>query len=368
MSVIDLDALLAELAPDAPAGADLEFDPAYFALEKLAQGTPESVMGDEVKPAEEPDFAEVKKAALNLFSKTRDLRVAMILAAALLKQDGLPGFRDGLALLKGFIEKLWDQFYPRLDPSDNNDPMIRCNILKGLDGDGSSADLFKFKQRVREAILTNSKQKIGRFCYRDVQIARGELPPPPVKEGQQAAPPPDMALINAAFKDTSTEDLQALQVAIKESVELLDGLDGALTAKIGSGQGPDVTGLKDLLHLVQNVLQEQLALRGVGQAPAAAAQAAPGAAGPAAHAGAVPVVAGVPLTGEISSRADVLRVLDKICEYYERFEPASPVPIFMQRAKRLVTMSFVDVIKDLAPEAMPKIDIFTGTPEPPSPA
>jgi len=58
----------------------------------------------------------------------------------------------------------------------------------------------------------------------------------------------------------------------------------------------------------------------------------------------------------------VVRVLDKICEYYERFEPTSPVPIFMQRAKRLVTMNFVDLIKDLAPDAMSRIEVFTGPP------
>jgi hypothetical protein len=39
----------------------------------------------------------------------------------------------------------------------------------------------------------------------------------------------------------------------------------------------------------------------------------------------------------------------------------------MQRAKRLVTMNFVDLIKDLAPEAMAKIEVFTGTAgEPPA--
>jgi type VI secretion system protein ImpA len=362
MSVIDVDALLKEISPDAPAGADVEFDPAYFALEKLAQGTPESVMGDEVRPAEEPEFAEVKKAALELFAKTRDLRVAMILATALLKEDGLSGFRDGVVLLKGFIDRLWDQFYPKLDPSDNNDPTIRVNILKGLEGDGSAADLFKFKQRVREAILTSSKQKIGRFCYRDIQIARGELPPPAVKEGQQAPPPPDMALVNAAFKDTPTDHLQATQAAIHQTIESLDGLDAALAAKIGPGQGPDLTGLKGVLNLVQVVLQEQLSLRGIGEAPAAADQTAPDVRAPAGGGGGGGGGAGVALSGEIASRADVVRVLEKICEYYERFEPASPVPIFMQRAKRLVTMNFVDVIKDLAPEAMPKIDIFTGAP------
>jgi len=359
MSAIDVDALLKELSAEAPAGADVEFDPAYFALEKLAQGTPESVMGDEVKPAAEPEFGAVKKAALALFEKTRDLRVAMILATALLKEDGLLGFRDGVALIKGFIEKLWDQFYPKLDPSDNNDPMIRVNILKGFDGDGSAADLYKFKHRVREAVLTNSQQRIGRFCYRDVQIAKGEIPPPPAKEGQQAAAPPDTKLINAAFEDTPTEHLIDQQTALTETVELLNALDAALAAKIGAGQGPDMTGLKDILNLVKGVLDEQLAKRGIGEAPASAAAGAGGSA--AGGAGAHPAGGGVALTGEISSRSDVVRVLDKICEYYERFEPTSPVPIFMQRAKRLVTMNFVDLIKDLAPEAMAKIDVFTGS-------
>ena len=81
--------MLAPLSAETPAGADVEFDPAYFALEKLAQGTPEAVMGDEIKPAEEPAFPAVKQVALDLFKKTQsDLRVAMILLTASLKVDG----------------------------------------------------------------------------------------------------------------------------------------------------------------------------------------------------------------------------------------------------------------------------------------
>src|SRR4051794_35289608 len=115
MSAIDLEALLKEVSPDAPAGADCEFDPAYFDLERLLQGTPESVMGNETKAGKEPEFSEVRDAAVALFDKTRDLRVAVILAAALLKTDGLPGLAEGTALVRGFVEQLWDQFYPKLD-------------------------------------------------------------------------------------------------------------------------------------------------------------------------------------------------------------------------------------------------------------
>src|ERR1044071_6695660 len=122
MGVIEIDPLLTEISAEAPAGADVEYDPEYFALEKLAQGTPETTMGEETKPAEEPKWSEVKEAATKLFSRTRDMRVALILTTSLLKEDGIPGFRDGVGLVKGLVERMWDHFYPKLDPDDNNDP------------------------------------------------------------------------------------------------------------------------------------------------------------------------------------------------------------------------------------------------------
>ncbi|HVT79980.1 MAG TPA: type VI secretion system protein TssA [Phycisphaerae bacterium] len=356
MAAIEVEPLLAPVSAEAPAGSDLEFDPGYFALEKLAQGTPESVMGEEVKPAEEPEFPEVKKAALELFTKTRDLRVAMILTAALLKTDGLAGFKDGVSLVKGFVETLWEEFYPKLDPTDNNDPTIRVNLLKGFDGDGSAADLYKFKQRLREAVLTNSQQRIGAFSYRDIQVAKGEVPPPAAKEGEQAPTPPDMALINAAFEDTPTESLADTQNALTDILAGLEAIDAGVTAKTGPGIGPDMTGIKEVVSQLKGVIDEQLAKRGIGEAPAAATEAGGADGGGGAPAGG----SGVPFTGDITSRNDVLRVLDQICDYYERYEPSSPVPIFMKRAKQLVPMGFAELIQNLAPEAMPKIDIYTG--------
>ena len=264
--------------------------------------------------------------------------------------------RDGAALVRGFIERLWEQFFPKLDPDDNNDPTVRMNILKGFDGDGSAADLYKFKQRLREAVLTNSKQRIGAFSYRDIQVATGELSPPPPKDGQEVKPP-DMALINAAFEDTATEDLIDTQSAIQEAIDNLKGMDGAVGEKAGPGIGADLTGINEVLNQLKETVDGQLAKRGIGEAPGSSSDSTEMGGGGDGGEGR----GGVAISGEISSRTDVVRVLDKICEYYERFEPASPVPIFMKRAKKLVTMSFVDVIKELAPEAMSKIDLYTGS-------
>jgi len=66
------------------------------------------------------------------------------------------------------------------------------------------------------------------------------------------------------------------------------------------------------------------------------------------------------LTGEITSREDVLRALDKICEYYNRYEPSSPLPLLLTRAKRLATRSFLDIIRDLTPDSLSQAESLGG--------
>jgi type VI secretion system protein ImpA len=64
--------------------------------------------------------------------------------------------------------------------------------------------------------------------------------------------------------------------------------------------------------------------------------------------------------GEIRSRDDVIRVLDRICEYYERHEPSSPLPMLLRRAKRLATMSFLDILRELAPDGVAQAEALGG--------
>jgi type VI secretion system protein ImpA len=65
-------------------------------------------------------------------------------------------------------------------------------------------------------------------------------------------------------------------------------------------------------------------------------------------------------SGEISSRDDVLKMLDKICAYYARHEPSSPLPLLLKRCRRLVPMSFKEIVGDLAPDALAKVELITG--------
>ena len=62
----------------------------------------------------------------------------------------------------------------------------------------------------------------------------------------------------------------------------------------------------------------------------------------------------------ISSRQDVIRLLDQICVYYDQNEPASPVPLLLKRAKRLVEKNFFEIMQDVAPESVAQIQKLIG--------
>ena len=59
MSLLPVDRLLTSLDEHAPCGEDLEYDPAFMALEEAARGKPEQQFGDTVIPAQAPDWRQV---------------------------------------------------------------------------------------------------------------------------------------------------------------------------------------------------------------------------------------------------------------------------------------------------------------------
>ena len=67
-----------------------------------------------------------------------------------------------------------------------------------------------------------------------------------------------------------------------------------------------------------------------------------------------------PMTGQINSQEDVIRVLDMACEYFKQHEPSSPVPLLLQRAKRLVAKDFMEILRDLTPAGVTQAEEISG--------
>jgi len=335
MSDLDLERLVSDLTPEKPCGENLEYDAAFAQMELAAKGKPEQQMGNAVIPAEDPDWREVRRLAIELFGRTRDLRVAVPLVRAQLGLSGTPGVAEGIALVRQLIERQWGAVHPQLDPSDGNDPLMRINAV---------ADLASREGLVRSLRLTPlaSSRVVGRFNLRDVEIATGAAPAP-AGDG----PVPDEASVNAAFLDCDGAELQSTADGITRSLEELGGLERAFTQQLGGGSGPDLSALKQTLQSMDKVVRSHLARRGMGEAPAE-------------EGGGGGAVAAARAPGEIGSREDVIRALDRICDWYSRNEPSSPLPLLLQRAKRLVSKSFVEIIRDIAPGGSTEVETLGG--------
>jgi type VI secretion system protein ImpA len=343
MPLKNLESLLQPVSADAPCGPDMEYDPAFLELERLSESKPEQQMGSTIVPAQDPEWKVVAERALDLLGKTKDLRIAAKVTRALTQLEGFAGFADGVALMCGIVETFWDGFYPKLDPDDDNDPTFRVNVLMGL------CDGPMFIDRLRTIPLVSARS-FGRFSLRDLAIASGEIPPPAGTE------PPATSAIDGAFTECPVTELQATADALHAAHEGLKAMEAFVGDKIGASSGPNFSKLTDLFRSAEKVMALRLAARGVGAevtGDAAGAESADGS--PAARPATAPS-----MTGEINSREDVIRVLDKICAYYQRVEPSSPIPILLQRSKRLVSASFLDIVRDLAPDGLSQVENIRG--------
>ena len=90
------------------------------------------------------------------------MRVALYLARCSLQLEGLVGFELALRLMRGYLETFWEDLYPELDRSDNDDPTYRINTLIAF------CDEETILRELREAPLVSSRA-MGQFSLRDIE-------------------------------------------------------------------------------------------------------------------------------------------------------------------------------------------------------
>ena len=334
-----LESLLSPLDGESPTGANLEYDPDFMALERLAAPKAERAIGDTVIAAEEPDWDKVSSQAEALLGRSKDLRVAVHLAAAWMRTSGLPGWTCGLQLIRNLLEQFWDQVHPQLDADDDNDPTARVNAVAAI------ADLQGMLRMFRSTPFVQSA-RLGRFSLRDLRIANGSLK---IAGDEEDGAQPGLTQIEACCMDCPEELLTENVAAINAALEHVKAIDGIFNDHVGTA-GPELKPLLSDIYEVKKFLEPQLAKRlpqAVETIPEG--EAAPSPAGTAQAA-----------SGRIEGPQDVIRRIDDICDYYARCEPSSPIPLLLRRAQRLVGLSFVDLMKDLAPGGMSELQVISG--------
>ena len=342
--------LLPDISDSAPAGENLELDPDFVALERASRGKPEQQYGDTIIPAEPADWKQAEDLAVSLLARTRDLRVMTHLAIARLNLQGIAAFAEALSQIRLQIESRWDHVHPQLDPEDDNDPTLRANALFRLQ------DAANVIRPMRDLVLATSPQT-GPVRFRDLAIFRGTIEPEPGKEK------PTEALLRAAFVHTNQERLRILREGVACAVAEIAKLPAVFDAHAGAGTAPDFTNLRKMLFDIQKELKayetvEAPEEEAVEEASASGGDDGGAGAGPGRRAsrGALDLRS----VTSISTREDALYMLELVSNYFRAAEPSSPLPMLIDRARRLSAMDFMQILRNLAPDGLNQAQNIAG--------
>jgi type VI secretion system protein ImpA len=335
--VLDIEQLCKPISDESPCGADLEYDAAFLALEQAAQPKAEQQFGDTVIAAEGPDWRTVRSQAIELFGRTKDLRICVHLIRANLALEGFRSLADGLGLVRELCTRYWDGLFPLLDADYDNDPMMRMNALSALaHAEAGLAD------------VRNSAVGKARGVAFQVKSFEYALNPSLVPEGMAV---PSDAELRGFLGDLESSEPGSLEALSRVKAEA-DRLQTWLNEQVGSDRAVDLKPLRDVCGFV---VKQVKAVAGSDSGDATTD------ADGGADAGLGVGAAGLTL-GAVGNRDEAIRQLEKLCDLLERTDPANPGPLFIRRGIRLLRMNFIDIIRDLSPESLQQIEHQAGLP------
>jgi type VI secretion system protein ImpA len=327
------------MSPEQPCGVDLEYDVAFTALQQAATGVREQQFGDALIPAVAPDWRHVETLAVELLGRSVDLRIIALLTQAWTEIDGLPGYAKGLALAAETLEQQWEAVHPQLRIAGEFDPLVRVNAIAALtDPKGAG-------RAAREAILLRLAS--GDLSLREAAAILESNPTAAAKNH------PSSSGIQKAALCAALAAAQTQLAAVPQLLDSIDRIRQQIAARLDISWVPSASAVEAPLETVQRAI---LASR----------EHAPQAAG-----GSRPLVEqarsivanesrGPGERAPIGSREAVMLALEDACLYLEQAEPSHPAPLLIRRAQRLMRMNFYDIVRDMAPAALPQVDLLAG--------
>ncbi|MDN3579213.1 type VI secretion system protein TssA [Chitinimonas viridis] len=334
MSHIDLAALLAPVADAQPCGDNLEYSAEFLALEAMAGGTPEQQFGDTIIAAVAPDWLAVARQAQEMLARSKDLRIAGFLVRAATRNSGLQGLAQGLSLVADLLAQYWPDLHPELE---DGDATMRVNALSVL----ASAECLQAD--VRQSVYLEVRG-LSSCLVRDAEITlsgRAER-----EGGLQEADLVRLVQADPAQAQAVAELLTQILASLAVITSQLD--DNA------PYHGLDFQPLRRLLQALQ------LPLKAVtGDTAPAADETAEGSTQPTEGAPVSHAPAGQ-WPQSVNSRQEAARLVELACSYFERHEPGHPAPLLLRRGQKLMTMDFLEIMRELAPEGLGQIEMVAG--------
>lgn len=334
----DLEALLAPIPGDDPAGALLRYDGTYDRVREARRADdpslPQGLWTHELKRAEWPAAAALCREALE--TRSKDLQLGAWLAEAWTGAHGFAGAAAGLAAVLALCEHYWDGAWPRGDtPGETAE--ARARVFEWLDG--------RLAELLAATALTKPEiEDAGTFAWRDREAALrlenlGRRDPSAV-HAAEAKGAVTLARFDRAVSLTPTPFHAARAAALAKAAYATSRLQALLDERCGA-DAPGLLRLSGLLSALRGWTEGVLSTRPREAPPAPEPQmpptpdAAPAGDGEAvtpAASGAAPAVVRVASPARPASRDEAYRWLAIASDYLAATEPHSPVPHLVRRA------------------------------------
>jgi len=324
---LDVTSLLLPVSANAVCGIDLEYSQLLSSLDNYR------LFGSDIPLASDIDWRAVRDTAVAALGQSHDLRVLAYLAAAVVRIEGLNAFVSVITIADRWLGEHWDEVFPRID----DDAILRRNALNAF------ADRMAIVDAVRRAAVLSHRQ-LGRFSLRDIELATGQL-----TATESDTQVPAMAQIEATIAASSPAELSQTAAAIRAGIGSLHNIITTMQTRAESDAAPDFDALLRPLSRIDKLLADHMPSTATTQNGAANDS------GPEAQA----AMATGPVT-DIRSSQDAIRALDAVAAYFRTHEPSSPVPMFLERAKRLVSKNFFEVLADIAPDGLTQARLIGG--------
>ncbi len=342
--MLDIESILVDHEGETPCGENLEYDPLLLEAREAIEGKPDQQIGDDVIEGAEPDWKLVKKNCLDLCKQTHNLEVVISLTQALMNIEGYAGLADGSMLLEGTIEKYWGCLHPEIDP-DDNDPIERLNMLALFED-------FNFLLSLQKIELINSKG-VGSVSLYDIRNAKQS------KEGEEESSAKDEKLIEAILTSAVEEDKKQLYSNLEQCASSFESVIRLLQDEesVGASRSPRFNELLKIINEAKQAIGSHLkdidnsiSDEAVGDSMINQETNSPK--------GIVSKIEG------INTRKDVISSIEDIEDYYHKNEPGSPIPLLLQRAKKLVNKDFIALMEELSPDSINQLEMIIGKTQP----
>ncbi len=333
--VISLEPLLAPLPGDDPCGEYLRYDPVYDEIKQARSEQDRDILGQEGQTADWRLIIE--RTTEILTSRSKDLMVACWQTEALTARHGFAGVRDGLRLLHGLLDQLWDGVHPLPDEGDL-EPRV-APLVWLMDADRGA----RLPNRLRDVPLLPHDTEVLSWTYWKSRYA-------PPKQESESESDFNQRREEAEERGKVFEDVAAsadvshivnLCEDVEEAKQALSDLDKLVTERFDD-LAPGATAFRKSLEEIE------VLLRRIGREKGAFLEAEETTEGEEAEEASQPTNgASTGSRGPISSREDAFKRLAEVAAYLRRTEPQSPVPLLIDRAITWGRLPFDQLLQEL---------------------